>query len=170
MPSLYSLSEQYKFLNEFVDAALSNDEMTEDDIEMYKDTLESIEDEMINKCDNIAKFITNLNGDIEAYKAEEARLNKKRKYLENKQKWLKEYMQGFLELNNTDKVNTGVFTVKLQKNPPSLNVLDESKIPDTYKIPQPAKVDTKLLLVDVKAGKLIDGVVLVTDKKHLRIT
>ncbi|MNK84460.1 hypothetical protein D3C87_1043090 [compost metagenome] len=75
-----------------------------------------------------------------------------------------------MEVNKIDKVNAGLFKVRLQKNPPSLNILDERKIPDKYKIPQQPKVDTKTLLAEVKAGKVIEGVSLETEKKHLRIS
>jgi hypothetical protein len=173
MPSLYTLSEKYKFLNEYVDSALSNEEIDEDDLQVYKDTLEFIEDEIDTKSENIVKFITNLNGDIAAYKTEEERLAKKRKYLENKQKWLKEYLQGFLELNNIDTVNAGTFKIKLCKTNPSADVLDESKVPDKYKVKQPDKIDKKLLLADLKKltdGEVIEGAVMISDKKHIKIS
>ncbi|MNX98847.1 hypothetical protein D3C86_1312720 [compost metagenome] len=170
MSKLYELGEQYKAFNRFVDAAWDNEDLTEDDLQMYIETLESIEDEISNKVENIAKFMKNIEGDINAFKAEEERLAKKRKYLQNKYDGLKSYTQATLEVNKIDKVNAGLFKVRLQKNPPSLNILDERKIPDKYKIPQQPKVDTKTLLAEVKAGKVIEGVSLETEKKHLRIS
>ncbi|MBD7971263.1 MULTISPECIES: siphovirus Gp157 family protein [Paenibacillus] len=106
---------------------------------------------------------------MEAFKAEEKRLAKKRKYLENKNNGLKSYTQSVLEVNKIDKVNAGMFKVKLQKNPPSINVLDSNKVPDTYKIAQEPKIDSKKLLSDVKNGVVIEGVELITDRQHLRI-
>lgn len=170
MSKLYELGEQYRAFNQFVDAAWDRDDLSEDDLQMYIETLESIQDEISVKVENIAKFMKNIEGDIKAFKEEEERLAKKRKYLQNKYDGLKSYTQSVLEVNKIDTVNAGIFKVKLQKNPPSLNILDESKVPDTYKIPQPAKIDSKAILADVKAGKNIEGVELVTDKKHLRIS
>ncbi|GIP45110.1 hypothetical protein J45TS6_35690 [Paenibacillus sp. J45TS6] len=72
-------------------------------------------------------------------------------------------------MNKIDKVNAGMFKVKLQKNPPSINVLDSNKVPDTYKIAQEPKIDSKKLLSDVKNGVVIEGVELITDRQHLRI-
>ncbi|PZT57400.1 siphovirus Gp157 family protein [Paenibacillus silvae] len=170
MPSLYKLSEDYKFLSEYLETALENDEIAEDDFEMYKNTLEALEDGIENKCENIVKFMRNLEGSIEAFKVEEQRFSKKRKYMENKQERLKGLLHEFLESNNIEKMNAGVFKVKLQVNPPSINVYDPTKIPDTYKIAQEPKIDSKALLKDVKNGLEIDGATLVTDKKHIRIS
>lgn len=169
MPSLYKLSEDYKFLTEFLEAALENDEIGEDDFEMYKNTLEALEDGIENKCENIVKFMRNLEGDIAAYKVEEQRFSKKRKYMENKQERLKILLQEYLESNNIEKMNAGTFKVKLQNNPPSIIIVDPGLIPDTYKIAQEPKIDTKSLLRDAKNGIVIEGATLVTNKKHLRI-
>ncbi|QSF43443.1 siphovirus Gp157 family protein [Paenibacillus tianjinensis] len=173
MPALYTLGEQYRVFNQYVDAAWDSEDLTEDDLQSYIDTLESIEDEINSKVENITKFMKNIEGDIEAFKAEEARLARKRKYLENKHKGLKTYMQSVLEVNNIDKVNAGTFKVSIHKTNPSVGIIDEKLIPDTFKIPQEAKLDSKALLAALKKlkdGETIDGAVLVTDKKHIRIS
>ncbi|WP_440110117.1 siphovirus Gp157 family protein [Paenibacillus sp. QZ-Y1] len=170
MPSLYKLSEDYKFLSEYLEASLDNDEVGEDDFEMYKDTLEALEDGIENKCENIVKFMRNLEGDIAAYKVEEQRFSKKRRYMENKQERLKNLLCEYLEGNNLEKLNAGTFKVRLQTNPPSINIIDTKKIPDKYKTAQDPKIDSKALLKDVKNGLVVEGAVLVTDKKHLRIS
>ncbi|PYY28248.1 siphovirus Gp157 family protein [Paenibacillus illinoisensis] len=170
MSKLYALGEQYKAFNRFVDAALESEEITEDDLEMYIETLESIQDEIGNKVENIAKFMKNIQGDIKAFKEEEDRLKKKRSYLTNKYEGLKNYTQAVLEVNNIDQVNAGTFKVKLQTSPPSVNIIDASKIPSKYKTEQEPKIDSKGMLSDMKNGKIIEGVELVKDKKHLRIS
>jgi len=169
MPSLYKLSEDYKFLTEYLEAAMENEEIGEDDFEMYKDTLEALEDGVENKCENIVKFVRNLEGDIAAYKLEEERFSKKRKYMENKQERLKKLLQEYLQRNNLEKVHAGTFKIKLQTNPPSINIVDPRKVPDKYKTAQDPKIDSKALLNDVKSGIAVEGVLLVKDKKHIRI-
>ncbi|WP_339193884.1 siphovirus Gp157 family protein [Paenibacillus sp. FSL P4-0176] len=170
MSKLYDLGEKYRRFNDFVDAAWDDEDLTEDDLQMYIETLESIEDEVSVKVENIVKFMKNIEGDIEAYKNEEKRLEKKRKYLQNKFDGLKNYMQTTLEIGNIDKVNAGTFKVKLQTNPPSINIIDPKKVPDKYKTAQDPKIDSKALLKDVKNGLEVEGAVLVTDKKHIRIS
>lgn len=170
MSKLYELGEQYRRFNDFVDAAWDDEDLTEDDLQMYIETLESIEDEVSVKVENIVKFMKNIEGDIEAFKNEEKRLEKKRKYLQNKFDGLKSYTQTTLEVSNIDKVNAGTFKVKLQNNPPSISIVDPKKIPDKYKTAQDPKIDSKALLKDVKNGTQVDGVILITDKKHIRIS
>lgn len=169
MSKLYDLGEKYTAINRFIEEAWENEDLTEDDLQMYIETLDSIQDEIENKVGNIAKFLKNIEGDIKAFKEEEERLAKKRKYLQNKFDGLKSYTQAVLEVNKIEKVNTGTFTVKLHKNNPSVGIVDETKIPNTYKIPQPEKIDSKAILAALKQGQKIDGVKLVTDKMHLRI-
>ena len=57
------------------------------DPEVMKDTLDSIEDAIENKAENIAKLIRNLESDVSAYKEEEDRLKTKHQATENKVKW-----------------------------------------------------------------------------------
>lgn len=75
----------------------------------------------------------NIEGDIEQVKNEEKRLEMKYKYLKNKFDGLKSHMQTAFEVSNIDKVNAGVFKVKLQAIPLSINIFDPKKIPDKYK-------------------------------------
>lgn len=171
MPKLYDLAGDYRSFNQMVENALdSGEELTEDDLQMFIDTIESIQDGLENKVENIVKFLRNIEGDIKAYKEEEKRLAQKRKYLENKFDGLKGYTQTVLEVNGIEKVKAGNFNVRLQANPASVSILDESKVPVGYRVSQPDKVDSKGLLAALKGGQTIEGVELVTDKKHLRIS
>jgi hypothetical protein len=173
MPALYTLGEQYRVFNQYVDAAWDSEDLTEDDLQSYIDTLEAIEDEINGKVENITKFMKNIEGDIESFKSEEARLAKKRKYLENKYKGLKSYMQSVLEVNKIEVVNAGTFKVSIRKTNPSVGIIDEKQIPDAYKIPQEAKLDSRALLAalkKLKEGETIEGAVLVSDKKHIQIS
>lgn len=168
--NLYDLAVQYKKIQEYADDSLDNDEVTEDDLEVLIDTIDSVQDSLENKLENTVKLMKSWEYSIEALKKEEERLAKKRKVLENRQKGLKSYAQSALENNKIEKLKAGLFKVRLQKNPPSINILDSNKVPNTYKIAQEPKIDSKKLLNDVKNGTVIEGVELVTDKQHLRIS
>ena len=68
-----------------------------------------------------------------------------------------------------DKVKTPLFTVALQNNPPSVNVIDEKLIPNDYrKTVTTTSISKKDLLEDLKQGLIIDGVEL-KQIKSLRI-
>ena len=131
---LYELTEMY--LN------LKNMDIEEGDLNA---ALENIDDEIETKADNIAKVLRDFDGDIEVLKSEEERLAKKRKAIENRQKHLKEYLQNAMLVLDKRKFKADLFSFNIQKNAPSLKILDESKIPEDY-----YKIEKKLNKNDLK--------------------
>lgn len=127
------------------------------DPEVMKDTLDSIEDAIENKAENIAKLIRNLESDVSAYKEEEDRLKTKRQSTENKVKWLKTYLEDNMKLTGKTKFKSGMFNFSIQKNPASVNITDEKIIPGEFLIPQPPKVDKTSLKEILKRGIEVPG-------------
>lgn len=122
------------------------------DPEVMKDTLDSIEDAIESKAENIAKLIRNLESDVSAYKEEEDRLKTKRQATENKVKWLKTYLEDNMKLTGKTKFKSGMFNFSIQKNPASVNITDEKAIPEEFLIQQPPKVDKTSLKEILKRG------------------
>lgn len=127
------------------------------DTEVMKDTLDSINDAIENKAENIAKLIRNLESDVSAYKEEEDRLKTKRQATENKVKWLKTYLEDNMKLTGKTKFKSGMFNFSIQKNPASVNITDERIIPEEFLIQQPPKVDKTSLKEALKNGIEIPG-------------
>lgn len=127
------------------------------DPEVMKDTLDSIEDAIENKAENIAKLIRNLESDVSAYKEEEDRLKTKRQSTENKVKWLKTYLEDNMKLTGKTKFKSGMFNFSIQKNPASVNITDEKIIPGEFLIPQQPKVDKNSLKEILKRGIEVPG-------------
>ncbi|MDU5377366.1 siphovirus Gp157 family protein [Peptoniphilus lacydonensis] len=153
---LYELAEMYLNLKDM--------DIEEGDLNA---ALENINDEIETKADNIAKVLRDFDGDIEALKSEEERLAKKRKAIENRQKQLKEYLQNAMLVLDKRKFKTDLFSFNIQKNAPSLKILDESKIPeDYYKIEK--KLNKNDLKEAVKKGLFEDAAKLV-QTESLRI-
>ncbi|MDU1582554.1 MAG: siphovirus Gp157 family protein [Peptoniphilus harei] len=153
---LYELTEMYLNLKDM--------DIEEGDLNA---ALENIDDEIETKADNIAKVLRDFDGDIEALKSEEERLAKKRKAIENRQKQLKEYLQNAMLVLDKRKFKTDLFSFNIQKNAPSLKILDESKIPeDYYKIEK--KLNKNDLKEAVKSGLFTDAAELV-QTESLRI-
>jgi predicted nuclease with TOPRIM domain len=144
---LYRLTQNYVSLMEMAE---------EMDTDTLKDTLESIEEEIHDKAENIAKLVKNLNADVDALKTEEKRLADRRKSLENKVIHLKEYLQNQLEVAGLDKVKRPTLTVSIQNNPPSVKVIDEKLLSD-FMIPQDPKLDKKAILTALKEGQEVNG-------------
>lgn len=127
------------------------------DPEVMKDTLDSIEDAIENKAENIAKLIRNLESDVSAYKEEEDRLKTKRQATENKVKWLKTYLEDNIKMTGKTKFKSGMFNFSIQKNPASVNITDERIIPEEFLIQQPPKVDKTSLKEILKRGIEVPG-------------
>lgn len=127
------------------------------DSEVMKDTLDSIEDAIENKAENIAKLIRNLESDVVAYKEEEDRLKTKRQATENKVKWLKTYLEDNMKLTGKTKFKSGMFNFSIQKNPASVNITDEKIIPEEFLIPQQPKVDKTSIKEILKRGIKVPG-------------
>ena len=151
--NIYELTQSYIELQDLLD--------DETDNETLLDTLESIEGAIEEKVDGIVYIIKNKEARAAALKAEEQSLAKKRRAEENSIKRLKELIEMFLMASGKRKVQTDTFVARIQKNPPSLNVVDEEAIPNEwFTIPEPKPVlDKRELLKHIKeTGEVVDGV------------
>lgn len=159
---LYELAGNYRQLIDLVE----NGEL---DFEVIKETLESYEDALEVKVENIVKLMKSIEGEIDMFKSEEKRINERRKTLENRLEGLESYLFSVLKANNIQKVKAGTFTVGIQKSQASVSLLDEAKIPAKYRVAQPDKIDKKAIAKDIKDGVIVEGARLVEDNEHLRI-
>jgi len=149
MATLYELTGQFRTIYD----------MDELDENVWLDTLESLEGEIEEKADGYAKVITNLTADIEPLDKEIKRLQAKKQVIQNKITGLKESLQESMQATGKTKFKTDLYSFNVQKNPASVEVLDENKIYiDYFKVEQVRKLDKKLLLADLKAGKEVPGV------------
>ena len=159
---LYELTEMYKNIWGLVE----DDEI---DLDTLESALSQVEDNLEVKAENMAKLVKGIDGDIDTLKAEEKRLADKRRVLENKQKNIKYYLENQLRVMEIDKVKTPLFTVALQKNPPSVDILDEDLIPKKYKKTVTTTTVVKKDLLDaLKSGQVIEGAA-IKQGKSLRI-
>lgn len=127
------------------------------DPEVMKDTLDSIGGTFENKAENMAKLIRNLESDVLAYKKEEDRLKTKRQAAENKLKWLKTYLKDCMKLTGKTKFKSGMFNFSIQKNPASVNIVDEKAIPEEFLIQRQPKVNNTTLKKALKDGIEVPG-------------
>ena len=147
MAKLYELTDNY----------LKVLAMAEDGEDGYIDTLESIEFEIEEKAENIAKIMAELQGSVDMLKKEEDRLSAKRREIENNSKRLKQYLEEQMLLTGKVKFKTELFSFGIQKNAPSLDVVTEDNIPEEFYVVE-RKLNRTDLLKAIKAGLEIDGV------------
>lgn len=147
MPSLYELTQDVMYLQDL----LENGDIDE---RIFNDTVEGLC--IDEKFENICKVMKNLEHKAAAYKAEIDRMTARKKTLENGVQRLKDSMLNYMVVSDSKKVEAGLFTVSLGKSK-SVNVWDETMLPDEYLIPQPAKVDKTAISKALKAGEIVDG-------------
>ncbi|MFC5775130.1 siphovirus Gp157 family protein [Ectobacillus antri] len=145
---LYELTNQYRQLVDMVD---------ELDQQTLADTLESISDLIEDKAENIAFVIRTLEAEAKVIKEEEERLQALRKAREARVSNLKDYLLHQLETAGISKIKRPKVMISITNNPASVRVLDETMIPDIYKIPQAPKLDKKAVLAELKNGGFVIG-------------
>lgn len=150
MAKLYELTQNYNNLLELMDDP-------EIPAEMLTGALNSIEEEITVKAENIAKLIKSLEVDAIGIREEEIRLQNRRRATENKIAGLKAYLDEAMRATGTDKIKGNIFTIGYQKNPPSVEILNGKAIPGKYLIPQEATINKKMILAELKEGQTIPG-------------
>ncbi|SDH85539.1 virus Gp157 [Aneurinibacillus thermoaerophilus] len=145
---LYELADAYQ--------ALMDTMQDEEQAVSLADTLESIEEAIEAKVENIAKMIKTMDAEAKALKEEEQRLAARRKALEARMDGLKQYALSTLEQAGLTKVKGAILTVGIRNNRPSV-VVDEAALPAEFLIPQPPKADKQRLYELLKDGQVIPG-------------
>ena len=132
MSTLYELTGQYLALMEIAEEA---------DPDVLRDTLELIDGEIEDKADNYAKVIKNLEGESKTIEEEIERLNRKKKGIDNSIDSIKKNLERCMIVTGKRKFKTTLFSFGIQKNAPSVNVKDESKVPAQFWKKQDPKLD-----------------------------
>ena len=160
MATLYELTAQAKALYEqMVDLGLP--------LETIQDTIEA-ELPIGEKIKAYVFVIKELEAHEASAKAEADRIADRARKFKTRSQMLKERLQEAMEASAITKQEYPEFTVRLQKNPPSLSVGDESLIPKSFYIEHAPKPDSRGLLSHLKDGNEIKGVEVV-QKTGLRI-
>ena len=167
MASLYELSGDYAKFAEYMEQVELEPEMQE----ALEDALNNLGEDIEIKLENYAKIIKNFESDIAGLKAEEERLAKKRKTMENSIKNMKQRMtEAMIQTGKID-IKGELFKFKVQANPPAV-VMDVNYIedvPEKYLIAQDPKIDKKKLAEDLKAGVELEGVAHLEASASVRI-
>lgn len=153
MSSLYQLTSEYE---ELIDAL--EDAQNEDEAAAVLAKLDELSGAIENKAEVYARIIKSKQAEAEALKAEADRLTGKRKCAENAADRLKTRLLTVMQETGRTEIPTAIGKWRIQANPLSCEITDESKLPRKYFIPQPDKIDKAAMLRDYKAtGELIDG-------------
>ncbi len=164
MAHLYELSTEL---------ALINDEIISADGELSPDLearLDSVSLDFRAKSQGIAKWTLDIAGVESMIETEIARLQRKKKVAENLRTRLTAYIKACMEHADVQKIESPTVTLRIQKNPPSVEILAEDQLPARFiRIKQITELDKTGILTALKSGEDVPGARLVTERTHLRI-
>lgn len=157
---LYELATQYKELQNLED-------MKPEDI---ADTLEGIEGEISEKAQSIVAVREGIKADIDAINAQIARLEERKKIVENRQAEMENYLKTNMQRTGISNIKCPYFSITLAKGREKVLIENEDILPDEYVIATThEKPDRVKILKDLKAGKVVTGARLVRSDDSLRI-
>ena len=122
---LYRLADEYLAIAK----ALADQELPD---EVINDTLEGASGDLENKAWNIAALILQFEGEASVIKDAEQRMSTRRKTIERRINWLREYLLLQQIRTGINEVSSPEFVVKVRDNPPKVILDDEDAIPRAY--------------------------------------
>ena len=156
MATLYELAGQFNHVAEM----LVDEEI---DQEVIIHTLESIDAAIEEKADNYAKLIKNQESDSKGIAEEIKRLQARKQSIDNSVKNMKLSLQNAMNEIGKTKFKTNLFSFNIQKNPISVNIVDENLIPDEFK-----KIKIEFDKTAIKKFENVPGIELI-QSESLRI-
>ena len=148
------------------------DEAEDDEalLEALTDTMEGAVGEFNEKAVAVLQAMKINSMPIEAIKAEIARLQDRKKHIENNvargRQWLLQNMQA----SDIEKIEHPLVTISRRKGTMQLDI-DEDELPEEYLLPPEikTKIDREKIKKDIKAGKEIEGVRTYTGNESLLV-
>ena len=132
---------------------------------------EELSQALMQKSTNIIGYYEERKSLIDAIDVQIKRLQDYKKYETNKLDRYKDYIKTNMEALGIEKIETPVGTISVVKSPLSVDIIDETLVPEEYKEEvKTIKIDKKKIADNFKAtGEIIDGVRINTQNTNIRI-
>lgn len=163
MSTLYEINEQ--ILRCVSDEDMVVDTETGEILDVA--ALDALQISADEKLTNICKMYMNDMAKAEAIKQLITKLTKRQKAAENRAAQLKAYAEMNMKLRGQRKFEKPEFVASFRKSQ-AVEVSDPDKVPASYLIIQPPKIDKMGIKKDLKAGKEVPGCTLV-ERNNLSI-
>lgn len=138
-------------------------ENTDIDDQVFRDTLEGLDGAFEDKCDGWAKWIRGMKMDAQAIKDEEARLALRRKRIETAISKAEETMAQYMRVVGKTKFKTALFSYGFRKSQ-SVEITNESELPKWALIEQAPKISKTEIKEHLKNGETVPGARLVENE------
>lgn len=125
--------------------------------ESLMELLNGLKMEFADKIEWLAKAIRNDSAEEDAYKAEAKFFTEKARFAAKRAHSRKRFIHMLMNAVGVKKVDGQHLKIAIQKNPPSVDVVDESLIPKAFWVPQDPVLDRKAILSALKDGDIVDG-------------
>lgn len=151
-PPLYALADEYRQV-----LALFDDENAEP--AAIEAALDAIAGQINHKADAIAALVRQFTLLSEARAAEATRMTRLAQLDASRADRLKNYLLNNMLVVGAEKIDTPRFHITVRTNPPAVEVLDQTVIPDQFiREVIATSVDKRAILEHYKAtGELVDG-------------
>lgn len=160
--TLFQVAAEYRAMAERL-TDLEIDEAT------LLDTLEGESGALVEKGQNVAFVVRNLEASADAIKAAEAAMAARRKAIENRAARLRAYLLDGMRVAGIQKIDSPYFAISIRKNPPSVDVFDADQVPADYMKepppPPPPAPDKNLIARALKDGMDVPGCRLVQGER-----
>lgn len=150
MSSIYTLNKDYAELSTMLEAA-----ETPEEIEAIQNTLEMLDLSIEEKIENTAKYMVNVESDIQGLKTEIDRLTKIKKAKENAVERLKNNIEYVMKQKGIEKLEVGTFKAGYRKSE-SVEIINLDVIPADFTKVE-IKADKTAIKKAIKAGETVDG-------------
>lgn len=159
--SLYNIS------NRFIDLFNKTD-LTPEEAEEQENELVNM---LMTKSNGIVGYSRNIDTTIEAVQTEIDRLKKIKEVMLGKKESFYDYVKVCMERLEVNKIETPIGNIVIGKNPMSVEIVDETKVPEKYKIAKTTiSIDKNTIKSDFKeTGEVIEGVNIIDDKTNIKI-
>ena len=163
--TLYELGEEQAALDALV--SMDEGEWTADHEALEQELTAAL----VLKADKFGAYVQSLTATVDAIKTEQDRLAARRKTMENTVARLKRYALMALQTMDRDKVSGTLYTIGVQRNPPTVQVdVPADALDDEFVriVPESRDINKFAIGVALKAGQSIPGCFL-TSTYSLRI-
>lgn len=158
----------YDLTNDFLEVVTKLEDMELDEAAL-SDTLESLQQPIEEKAENIIKYVRNIEALATAKKEEAKRLQSSASADLLRAENILKYLDENLKRANIDKMQAGLFEVKYRKGSTVVQI-DENQLPAQYWVPQDPKPMSKTdLKKRLQAGETIPGAQLIKKSDTLVI-
>ena len=132
---LYELTEAYAALISLLEDCESLQEENR-----ILEAIDAVSDDIAAKGEAYARIMRNKMAEAAAIEAEIKRLQARKNSASNTVDRLKENILYAMGMVGATELNTSIGKWRIQKNAPSVAIMDEAKVPEEFTVPQPPKI------------------------------